>query len=249
MPARTDTNSTPADTSRFATTHWSVIQSAGSPDSSRYTESLKILCQSYWFPLYAYLRRRGYDQHQAEDHTQSFFVHLLEKPTLSRADPRRGRFRSFLLSSLKHFVADAQDRARAQKRGGNKHIFSMDFADGERRYCQEPTHDVSPEKLFERWWALSVLNRATQRLKTEFKTTARQALFDRLKDHLVAERGMDTYKDIAAEFDMTDTAVRVTAHRLRQRFHALVREEISQTVSHSTDIDEEIQDLFTALSC
>lgn len=248
MPGKTDTDSIPADTNRFATTHWSVIQTAGSPDSSRYTESLKILCQTYWFPLYAYLRRRGYDRHQAEDHTQSFFVYLLEKPALSQADPQRGKFRSFLLSSLKHFVADAQDRAQAQKRGGNKRIFSLDFSDGERRYCQEPAHSESPERLLERWWALSVLNRATQRLKTEFKTTQKQALFDRLKDHLVAERGTETYKGIAAEFNMTDTAVRVTAHRLRQRFHALVREEISQTVSQSTDIDEEIQDLFTALS-
>jgi RNA polymerase sigma-70 factor (ECF subfamily) len=153
-----------------------------------------------------------------------------------------------LLSSLKHFVADAQDRACAQKRGGGKTIFSLDFANGEKRYCQEPTHDVSPEKLYERWWALSVLNRATQHLKAEFKTTQKQALFDRLKDHLVAERGRESYKDIAAEFGMTHSAVRVTAHRLRQRFHELVREEISQTVSRRSDIDAEIQDLFAAFA-
>jgi RNA polymerase sigma-70 factor (ECF subfamily) len=224
------------------------VLAAGSPESTRYQKALETLCQAYWFPLYAYLRRRGYDKYQAEDHTQSFFVYLLEKPALSRADPKRGKFRSFLLSSLKHFVADERDRVQARKRGGNKAILSLDFEDAERRYSQEPVHDLSPERLFERWWALHVLNRATHRLKTEAKTTHKAQLFERLKGYLVAEKGTDTYKSIASEFDMSETAVRVTAHRLKQRFNELVREEIAQTVTNNTHIDEEIKDLFTALT-
>ena len=243
-----DISLTPSGTSRFTTTHWSVVLAAGSPESTSHRKALETLCQAYWFPLYAYLRRRGYDKHQAEDYTQSFFVYLFEKPALSRANPKRGKFRSFLLSSLKHFVADERDRAHVRKRGGNKSILSLDFENAERRYSQEPTHDLSPERLFERWWALHVLNRATHRLKKEAQTTQKAQLFERLKGHLVAERGTDTYRNIASEFGMTETAVRVAAHRLKQRFNELVREEIAQTVTNTTHIDEEIKDLFTALS-
>ena len=248
MPENSSIRSTPSGNGKFATTPWSVVLAAGSPESSHYQEALETLCRTYWFPLYAYLRGRGYDRYQAEDYTQSFFAALLEKPALSRADPKRGKFRSFLLSSLKHFVADEQDRMRAKKRGGDKEIMSLDFENAERRYGQEPAHNLSPEKLFERWWALGVLNQAMERLKTESSTLHKQQLFDRLKVYLVAEKGAVTYKEISAEFGMTEAAVRVAAHRLKHRFHELVREEIAQTVADSSHIDEEIKDLFTALT-
>jgi RNA polymerase sigma-70 factor (ECF subfamily) len=248
MPGKTDTNSTPADTSRFATTHWSVVLAAGDHSSSQHEKALSKLCRSYWLPLYVYLRRRGYTIHQAEDYTQGFFVHLLKKPRLYRASPQRGKFRSFLLVSLKHFVADQQDRAQAQKRGGNCVITSLDFEGAECLYDHEVAHSLSPEKLFERSWALAVLRRTMDRLKCEPVTGSKQALFDRLKVYLAAERGAIPYKSLAADLDMTEPALRVAMHRLRQRYHELMREEIAQTVTTDEQVDEEIRDLFAALT-
>ena len=167
MSGDNDVSSTPTGTSRFATTHWSVVLAAGDHSSPQHEKALRRLCQVYWLPLYVYLRRRGHTVHQAEDCTQGFFAHLLEKPRLCRANPQRGKFRSFLLASLKHFVADEQDRARAQKRGGNRVISSLDFERAEGLYDHEVAHCLSPEKLFERSWALAVLKQAMDQLKSE----------------------------------------------------------------------------------
>ncbi len=241
-------SSTPSGASRFATTHWSIVLAAGSPSSSHYQEALSTLCQTYWFPLYAYLRRHGYNTHQAEDYTQAFFAYLLEKRGLRVVDPQQGKFRSFLLATLKHFVGDERDRARAQKRGGGQTILSLDFENAENQYAIEPAHELSPEKLFEKSWALTVLDRAMAQLKAESVSTNRQKLFDRLKVYLTAKRDSIPYRDVAAELDMTEGAVKVAVHRLRSRYRELLREEIAQTVATEGEIEEEIRNLFAALA-
>jgi RNA polymerase sigma-70 factor (ECF subfamily) len=225
-----------------------VVLAAGQPGYPSHQQALETLCRTYWFPLYAYLRRQGCDTHLAEDYTQAFFARLLEKHDLRLADPKHGRFRSFLLSALKNFQANESDRAQAQKRGGDKKILSLDFENAETRYCWEPADDLSPEKLFERSWALTVLDRAMARLQAESAGSNRQELFDRLKAYLTAEMGSVPYRDVAAELGMTEGAVKVAVHRLRRHYRQLLRDEIAQTVSSEDQIDEEIRDLFAALS-
>ncbi|MDH4241685.1 MAG: sigma-70 family RNA polymerase sigma factor, partial [Phycisphaerae bacterium] len=152
---------------RFATTHWSVVRAAGKSSSPRYKEAMGTLCQIYWFPLYAYLRRHGYNNNQAEEYTQAFFAELLEKHGLRLADPKQGKFRTFLLIALKYFLANERDRARAKKRGGGRKVLSLNFENAENQYALEPAHELSPEKLFERSWALAVLERTMSRFQTE----------------------------------------------------------------------------------
>ena len=221
---------------------------AGDSASTRHEPALSTLCQTYWFPLYAYLRRHGYDSHQAEDYTQGFFAGILERKGLHRADPKYGKFRSFLLASLKNFLADEWDRARAQKRGGDKKVLSLDFDTAASRYDREPVHALSPEKLFERSWALTVLTRAMDRLKAECTVSDKQRLFDYLKVYLTAEKDAGSYRHVAGELNMTEGAVKVAVHRLRRRYRELVRDEIAQTVTTEAQVDEEIRDLFDALA-
>jgi RNA polymerase sigma-70 factor (ECF subfamily) len=206
------------------------------------------LCQTYWFPLYAYLRRQGNDSYRAEEYTQAFFVRLLEKPGLRLADPKRGKFRSFLLTVLKHFLADESARARTQKRGGGRKILSLNLETAESLYTLEPAHQLTPEKLFERSWALTVLDRTMTRLKAEATTPKKQKLFDHLKVYLTAKKSSVPYPEAAAELGMTEGAVRVAVHRLRKRYRELLRDEIAQTVTTEEQIDEEIRDLFAALA-
>jgi len=234
---------------RFATTHWSVVLAAGQPTSARYQEALETLCRTYWFPLYAYLRRQGYDSHQAQDYTQAFFARLLEKDGLRLADPNRGKFRSFLLAALKHFLANESDRIRAQKRGAGREVLSLDVEDAEGKYALEPVDQLSPERLFERSWALAVLERTMARLQAESASTNKQKLFEHLKVYLTAEKSSVPYRDVAAKLDMTEGAVKVAVHRLRQRYRQLLRDEIAQTVTTEDQIDEEIRELFAALAC
>jgi len=240
--------STPSGAGRFATTHWSVILAASDSASTQHEPALSTLCQTYWFPLYAYLRRRGFDTHQAEDYTQGFFAGILERKGLQKADPKYGKFRSFLLASLKNFLADEWDRAQAQKRGGNKKVLSLDFDTAANRYDREPAHHMSPEKLFERSWALTVLTRAMDRLKAESAASDKQQLFDCLKVYLAAEKEAVPYRAVAEELKMTEGVVKVTVHRLRRRYRELVRDEIAQTVATEAQVDEEIRDLFAALT-
>jgi RNA polymerase sigma factor (sigma-70 family) len=248
MSDKTPKYSTPSDAGRFATTHWSVIMAASDSASAQHEPALSTLCQTYWFPLYAYLRRRGYDSHQAEDYTQGFFAGILERKGLRQADPKYGKFRSFLLASLKNFLADEWDRARAQKRGGEKKVISLDFDAAASRYNQVPVYGLSPEKLFERSWALTVLTRAMERLKAESVASNKQQLFNCLKIYLTAEKDAVSYKDIAEKLNMTEGAVKVAVHRLRRRYRELVRDEIAQTVTTEAQVDEEIRDLFDALA-
>jgi len=240
-------NSTPPGAGRFATTHWSVVLAAGRPKSAHYQQALETLCRTYWFPLYAYLRRQGYDSHRAEDYTQAFFTGLLARGGLRLADPKRGKFRSFLLASLKHFLSNERARARAKKRGGGRKVLSLDFQNAESQYALEPRNELSPDKLFERSWALTVLARTMAHLQAEAINTNKQKLFDHLKVYLTAEKSSVPYRDAAAELDMTEGAVRVAIHRLRRRYRELLRDEIAQTVTSDDQIDEEIRDLFTAL--
>jgi RNA polymerase sigma factor (sigma-70 family) len=232
----------------FATTHWSVVLAAGDSGSGSSREAMERLCRTYWFPLYTYLRRRGCDVHEAEDCTQAFFAALLQRHGLQRADPHQGKFRSFLLACLNHFLADERDRAGAQKRGGGTEIISLDIEDAETRYRLEPAHDLTPEKLFEKSWALTILNNAMAKLKSEYAERGRQALFEALKPHLPAGRGPTSYKEVANRLGMTEAAVKVAVHRLRDRYRQLVREEIAQTVSTPQQVEEEIRDLFASLA-
>jgi RNA polymerase sigma-70 factor (ECF subfamily) len=233
---------------RFATTHWSVVLAAGQPDSSRYQQALEALCQTYWFPLYAFLRRQGHNSHQAEEYTQAFFMYLLEKKCVASADRKRGKFRSFLLATLKHVLTDERDRLQAKKRGGAHKILSLDIEDAETRYSFEPADELTPEKLFEKSWALTVLDRTVARLKDEFSSIEKLELFDHLKSCLTRQPGSLRYRDIAVKLGMTEGAVKVAVHRLRGRYRELLRNEIAQTVTTEDQIDEEIRELFSVLS-
>ena len=232
----------------FATTHWSVVLAAGDPSSPNYTRALSALCETYWYPLYAYLRRRGCDRQQAEDYTQDLFAALLERQGLGKADPQQGKFRSFLLTSLRNFLADDWGRQRARKRGGDVKVYALDIDDGEMRYRREPVDSLSPEKLFERSWARAVLQRAMTRLKAELVAAKKQHLLDHLKGYLAAERDTMPYRDAAAALGMTENAVKVAVHRLRHRYGELVREEIAQTVATAEQVEEELSALYAALA-
>ncbi len=248
MSDSTSTNSPSPGAGRFATTHWSVVLAAGEPESTRHRQALETLCRTYWFPLYVFLRRQGNDANGAEDYTQAFLAFLLEKQALSKADPKRGRFRSFLLASLKNFLANERARAAALKRGGGRKVLSLDIENAERRYALKPVDEMSPEKLFARSWALTVLDRTMARLQAEAVAAQKQKLFDALRVYLTADQSSVPYSQMAAELSMSEGAVRVAAHRLRRRYRELLRDEIAQTVTTEDQIDQEIRDLFAALA-
>jgi RNA polymerase sigma-70 factor (ECF subfamily) len=233
---------------RFATTHWSVVLAAGKSPCAQQQDALKILCQSYWFPLYAYLRRCGYDTHQAEDHTQGFFAHILEKRDLQTASPEYGRFRSFLLIRLKSFLSDERDRANAQKRGGGRKILSLSIPNAEGQYALDPADRLSPEKLFEKSWALTVLERTMDRLEADMAGRGKRGLFESLKIYLTTEKDVIPYQNMATELDMTEGSIRVAVHRLRREYRRFLRNEIAQTVGDEDLIDEEIGCLFAAVA-
>lgn len=248
MSENNDISFTPSGTSRFATTHWSIVLAAGSPESSQYQDALETLCRAYWTPLYIYLRRFGYNANQAEEYTQAFFANLLDKRGLRLVDPKHGRFRSFMLSALKHFIADERGRELAQKRGGGWKALPLDFKKVETHYALELAHNLSPEKLFEKSWALTVLDHTLVRLKDELATTGKKKLFERLKVCLLGVEDSVSYRQLAAELDMTEGAIKVAVYRLRKRYRELLRQEIIQTVATTDEVDEEIQNLFAALA-
>jgi DNA-directed RNA polymerase specialized sigma24 family protein len=247
--ARADKKQEPAPSGsrQFATTRWSLVSAAGQRGSPQSSAALATLCENYWYPLYAYVRRWGYQADEAQDFTQAFLARLLEKNDLAAADPGRGRFRSFLLTSLKHFLANEWDRARAEKRGGGRSVLSIDFGTAEERYRAEPSHDVTPEKIFERRWALVLLENVLARLHDESAQTGKADSFDRLKGFLTGEQTAVTYGQLAAELNTSEGALKVAVHRLRRRYHELLRAEIEETVADPQEIDQEIRDLFSAL--
>jgi RNA polymerase sigma-70 factor (ECF subfamily) len=235
------------DPAAFCTTHWSVILRAGQGEESRVAEALEYLCRTYWQPLYTYIRRCGQGPEDAQDLTQEFFARLLARNTFVQADPRRGRFRSFLLASLKHFLAHEWEKARAQKRGGRVQLIPIQFDTAETRIVQPIAPDESPDRAFDRQWALSLLDVVVDRLRREYVGAAREGLFMGLKDTLAGERSEIPYRELAARLGMSEGAVKVAAHRLRHRYRELLREEIAQTVSGPDEVEEELRQLFDAL--
>jgi RNA polymerase sigma-70 factor (ECF subfamily) len=232
----------------FLTTRWSVVLTAGrgsGPDSRR---ALAELCETYWYPLYAYVRRRGHRAEDAQDLTQAFFTRLLEKKAVEAADPRRGRFRAFLLASLKNFLANEWNRERAQKRGGGRTALSLDFEAADARFVAEPRDDLTPDRAYERSWALAVLDRALARLATDHAERGRSRLFERLEGTLVAGGPRVPYRELAVELGMTEGAVKVAVHRLRASFREVLRREVSHTVGGPEELEAELQDLIAALA-
>jgi RNA polymerase sigma-70 factor (ECF subfamily) len=229
----------------FETTRWHIVLAAGSAATPASREALAVLCEQYWYPLYAYLRRVGHDASDAEDLTQGFFLRLLEKDALHAADPKRGRFRSFLLTALKHFAANEWDRRRAMKRGGTHPPVSFDLSTGEDRYRLEPRDNSTTEAVYERQWALTLLNRTISRLRAEFRGADKEALFNHLQPYVSPGATEPPYAETAVAAGMTIGAVKVAVHRLRRRYRDVLREEIAQTVASPDDIDDEIHRLIT----
>jgi RNA polymerase sigma factor (sigma-70 family) len=232
--------------SQFPTTRWTLVVAAGNPEQKDARSALVSLCENYWYPLYAYLRRCGYPPEQAQDLTQEFFMRVLEGRYLDRADPAKGRFRSFILTSLKFFVADERDRHRAHKRGGGM-LVPLECSTGEERYQREPSHDETPERIFERRWALSVLDRVAERLRHEFMQHGRPEHFERLKVFLLG-RSEAPYAALALEMNTSEGALRAAIHRLRKRYRELFRQEIADTVADPAEVDSELRFLAAALS-
>ena len=234
----------PAGARDFHTTHWSIVVSAQG-DGSGARDSLAKLCQAYWHPLYAYIRRQGMSSHDAQDLTQEFFARLLEKGWLDGVDRARGRFRSWLLASLKHFLTNEWDRARTRKRGGGAVLFSFDELDAESRLAHEPATD-SAEKIYDRRWALTLLDAVMARLRTEMAGAGKLAHFEALKFSLTGEK--DAYAGVGARLAMSEGAVKVAVHRLRERYRTLLRAKIAETVATPEEIEDELRALMAALS-
>ena len=235
-----------AGASDFPTTRWTLVVAAADPQRNEARSALASLCESYWYPLYAYVRRRGYLSDQAQDLTQEFFIRVLEGRYLDRADPEKGRFRAFILTSLKFFLADEGDRARAQKRGGGATL-PLEFPMGEERYQREPAHDETPERIFERRWALSVLDRVVERLRNEFVQHGRPEHFERLKGFLLGQSDAP-YAALAREMHTSEGALKVAIHRLRKRYRELFRQEIADTVVDPAEVEPEIRYLAAVLT-
>jgi RNA polymerase sigma factor (sigma-70 family) len=231
----------------FATTHWSVVITAQRQDSTRAHAALSSLCRAYWYPLYAFVRRQGHGAHDAQDLTQEFFARLLARNYLAVADRERGRFRSFLLAALKHFLANEWNRARAAKRGGGREMISLDDETAEHRYALEPADSSPAEKIFERRWATTLLEQVVTRLRDEYARAEKTELYEQLKDCLTVESRSAPYAELAARLKMSEGAIKVAVHRLRARYREVLREEIAQTVSSPEEVEEELRHLFTAL--
>lgn len=231
----------------FATTRWSVVVSAGHQSSPDAESALETLCRTYWYPLYAFARRRGCSPEDAADLTQEFFSRLLQKEYLQAADQEKGRFRSFLLTMFKRFLSKERDRAHAQKRGGGRAKLSIDVAAGEQRYGYEPVDEWTPEALFERRWALTLLEQVIERLRADYEAKGKGRLFELCKPFLTGAGAGPPQEDIARELDMNETALRVAVHRLRERYRDMLRHEVSQTIAEPDAVEDELNLLRSAL--
>jgi RNA polymerase sigma factor (sigma-70 family) len=233
----------------FNTTRWSLIAAAStSRESAGARIALSELCQAYWPPLYAFARRRGLSIDDAQDETQSFFAELLEGDLLEQADPNRGRFRNYLLTCFRHFLSNQNERQRAKKRGGGKPLLSFAFQDAENEYQREPHHNVTAEQLYERRWALLLLDRVLTRLRTKYEQKGRGEWFEALQVFLAgAHEAEEDLQSAAVRLGLTDGALRVATHRLRQQYREMIRDEVAQTVSHNDEIDDELAALMAAL--
>ena len=232
---------------RFATTRWTMDQAVGI-DAPESRDALEELCSTYWYPLYAYLRRRGHQAVDAQDLTQAFVASLLERSEVKRADPEKGRFRSFLLGSLNKFVSDEKRRQRAIKRGGDHEILSINVDAADDRYRLEPVDEVTPEAIFERRWALTVLDAAVRRLHVGYERSGKLELFEALRAHLGADKTTVPNGEVAESLGMQEGAVKVAAHRLRQQYKEALRAEIAHTVTNSEELEDELKRIFQTLS-
>lgn len=231
----------------FATTHWSEVLAAGEAASPQGDDALARLCRAYWYPLYAYVRRQGHGSADAEDLTQEFFARLLEKNFLKAATPEKGRFRSFLLIALKRFLANEWERARAQKRGGGKAPLELDAVSAEERYRLEPVDEASGDRIYERRWALTLLDQVLQRLHNEAVRAGKGAQFELLKTFLYGEKSALSQTEIGAQLGLSESAVKSAVHRLRQRYREVLRQEVAHTVASPADVEDELRHLLKVL--
>jgi RNA polymerase sigma-70 factor (ECF subfamily) len=246
MSSDCSSSSAPGDI--FATTHWTVVLAAGRRHTPEAQAALEQLCQTYWFPLYAYVRRRGYAKADAEDLTQAFFAKLLEKNFLAGLDSERGKFRAFLLAALKHFLANEWDKAQAQKRGGGETHLSLDWQTADTKFQVAAQNEPSPDRAFDREWALALLARVVERLQQECAAEGKGKLFEQLKVFLMAGKSESAQAEVAKSLGMEEGAVRVAVHRLRKRYRQLLRDEIANTLSDAAMVDEEMRALFGAFN-
>ncbi|HEU5395527.1 MAG TPA: sigma-70 family RNA polymerase sigma factor [Verrucomicrobiae bacterium] len=230
----------------FATTHWTVVLAAGRRSTPQADSALEQLCRTYWFPLYAYVRRRGYTREDAEDLTQAFFARFLAKNYLGSVSAERGRFRAFLLVSMKHFLANEWNKAQRQKRGGGEKPLSLDWQSADTKFQVAANNGESPDKAFDREWALTLLNRVVENLRRECEADGKGNLFAKLKIFLTTDKDDASPAAMATELGMDQTAVRVAIHRLRKRYRQLLRAEIRNTLSEAGDVAEEMRALFNA---
>jgi RNA polymerase sigma factor (sigma-70 family) len=231
----------------FPTTKWSRLVVASSGDAPEAREALSGLCQAYWYPIYAYIRHRRYTPDQARDLTQDFFAYVLERDLFAQADPARGRFRAFLRTVCARQLAAQRDHENAAKRGGGRSLVSIDPCDAERRYSREPAYELTPERIFDRTWALTLLDRVVERLRGEYDDAGQSARFQELIAVLTRDPASEAYSEIAGRLGTSEGNVRVAVHRLRCRYGLLLREEIAATVGDATQVEDEIRTLFTAL--
>jgi len=232
----------------FKTTRWSMVNAAGHSSNPKAAKALAELCQIYWPPLYGYLRGRGLDREAAQDLTQGFFARVLERHDLRAADPGRGRFRAFLLTALKRYVINEHERATTARRGGGAMPLSLDFEDAERSFSVEHRDDETPERVFDRKWASIALDRALGRLHDESHQTGRSDVADTLIPYLTDTGNLPAYREVAAALGLSEGAVKVAVHRLRQRFGEILRLEIGETVVSPAEVEEEMRELFRAVS-
>jgi RNA polymerase sigma factor (sigma-70 family) len=249
MPSQETTRSPVSSTGdcNFRTTHWSIVLAAGNAGEPKALDAMSKLCGAYWYPLYAYVRRRGYRVEEAQDLTQEFFGRLLEKNSLEVANRERGRFRTFLLAMMGNFLNNEWDRARTAKRGGGHELISWDAQTAEERYQQEPSHEETPERIFERRWALTVLESAMIALREEYRSGGKAELFEALQVCLSGERSTEPYAGLAARLGLSEGAVKVAVHRLRQRFGDALRLTIVQTLGRAEDVEQELTHLISML--
>jgi len=231
----------------FATTHWTVILSAADTESPGAVEALERLCRTYWYPLYAFVRRKGHDATEAEDLTQEFFARLLRRDFPAGIKPEGGRFRSYLLTALQHFLTNEWQKARAEKRGRGKSVLSLQELDAEGQYKHEPVDNTTPETLFDRRWASVLLDRVREQLRREYSAEGKRDLFEKLQTCLTGAERLLPYGELARQFGQSGSAVKMAVHRMRKRYGELLRQEVSQTVASSGDVEEEIRSLLAAL--
>jgi RNA polymerase sigma-70 factor (ECF subfamily) len=232
----------------FQTTSWSLVRAAADAPTPGSREALAALCQRYWQPVYVFIRRQGYDREQAHDLTQGFFALVIEKNYLLSADRERGKFRSFLLTAVKHFLANTWDRANALKRGGGSVTISLDLVKAEGWHASGAVEQATPEILFQRRWALSLLENVMAKLRAEFADVGKASEFETLLTFLNKDSEPDSYEGLAQETGISAGALRMAVHRFRRRYRRLLRAEIAETVSGPEQIDEELRDLLSILS-